>query len=232
MSVFSPAADDGEPAGGPAVRAQSLREMLLPAFVNPDQMTGYGFPFEWIFMEGLRTSRSWMVSKGGVFPGYSAFLGMFPRAKFGVVSLNNNVNGELYGLQLANLLLDAFAATLAEQAPPPPNPGNLTLFAGRYVSDMVLLEMESVLTVVADDAAAVLHVTQSFAGSDTQYDLVHVAGNVFAGRMPLNQSCMFYESGMQDSLISFGFSPVANKVTSVVMPDIDPFYGWQWYRVD
>lgn len=232
LSLFFLAVDDVEPAGGPAVRAQSLREMLLPAFVNADQMTAYGFPFEWFYMEGLNSARSWMVSKGGLFPGYSALLGMFPHAKLGIVALDNNQFSEVYGLVLANQILDAFAQTLAEQAPLPPNPGNLTMFAGRYVTDMVLLEMESVMTIEADEEEAVLHVFQSFLGSSTQYDLVHVAGNVFSGRTQRNQSCMFFESGMEDSLISFVYSPIASKVTTVMMPDVDPYYGWQWYRVD
>ncbi|KAL6042455.1 Beta-lactamase [Balamuthia mandrillaris] len=51
----------------------SIREMLLPVFINPD-MTGYGFPFE-IYHTSLISSQLssyWLRTKAGAIPGYTS----------------------------------------------------------------------------------------------------------------------------------------------------------------
>jgi len=76
------------------ISSAALREMLLPSFINDDQSSGFGFPFEWFFLSDIKV---WLITKGGAFPGYTAGMLMIPKLNFGVAALANNVDGDVFG---------------------------------------------------------------------------------------------------------------------------------------
>jgi CubicO group peptidase (beta-lactamase class C family) len=86
------------------VSPQDLREMLRPVFINPDQKSGFGSPWE-IFMRNGHMVRS----KGGNVDGFSSEIAIIPELKLGIVALINCGTSEsLITTSALDILIPAF----------------------------------------------------------------------------------------------------------------------------
>ena len=92
------------------VSPQSLREMLRPVFMHPDQTTGFGSPWEIFWRHGhmVRT-------KGGNVPGFSSEIAMVPEMKLGIVALFGTDGREsLITTSALDILIPAFEGWINE----------------------------------------------------------------------------------------------------------------------
>jgi len=197
------------------ISSAALREMLLPSFINDDQTSGFGFPFEWFFLSDIKV---WLITKGGAFPGYTAGMLMIPKLNFGVAALANNVDGDVLALEAASVFLPFLEQVLKANQPPPPNPGNLSSFVGEYIS--VYPPMPEVHIPI--------QISLSKQGT-LQYDktpLMWVQGNVFRMEPVKGKECFSMEIGSTFEFVFFEASKEnPDEVISFVTPGIDPYFG-------
>lgn len=94
------------------LRPQTLREMLRPVFLNPDETTGFGAPWEIFWRKGHMVR-----SKGGAIDGFRSEIAMIPEMKLGLVILVNTigVNVDVMASSAFDILVPAFEAWTNEQ---------------------------------------------------------------------------------------------------------------------
>jgi len=151
--------------------SQTLREMLLPAFMNPDSKTGQGSPFQMMYFQNKL-----MRTLGGSINGYSSHLISIPGLRLSMVVLANsgNVDVSPFTLEAARLLIPLIQnQLLKEELGPQPAP-NATLFTTVFLGQDA--RGPGMLTVSADDNG-VLFVADSRLESladDLAYQLSYV----------------------------------------------------------
>ena len=85
---------------------QLLREMLRPVFINPDQQSGFGTPWEMQMLNG-----HYLRTKGGNINGFSSEFDMIPEMKLGVIALSNyDLDESMFTLPILEILIPAFKA--------------------------------------------------------------------------------------------------------------------------
>ena len=103
-------------------------EMALPLFVNADQKTGFGTPWEVQF-----TSNYTILFKGGNVDGYSALFSYVPQLQLGInVLFTGGVDEFSIGVELNNLLVPALVGVLKEIQPLFPYPPDPQVYQGGY----------------------------------------------------------------------------------------------------
>ena len=116
------------------VSPQILREMLRPVFINPDQKTRFGTPWEMEILNG-----HFIRGKGGNINGFSAEINMIPEIKLGVIELTNyDLDESLFTLPTLEILIPAFTTWLnnKEAEEFKPNlPDNKDDYVGYYFND-------------------------------------------------------------------------------------------------
>lgn len=154
--------------------SETLRELLLPSFMNPDSKTGQGSPFQIItFMNKV------VRTLGGVINGYSSHMISIPGLRLSMVALGNlgEVDMSQFLVPAAKLLIPLIQNQLIEQAPgpnPAPNPALfVTTYSGRDSRGIVGL-----LTVTADSNGVLTVADDHLTGLAYQLDYV---GNVNNG---------------------------------------------------
>ena len=155
----------GSPVNKLGMRSSTIREMLLPAYVNDDFATAYGFPFETYASSayGLgETSAYWFAAKGGSVPGYEAFMLLCPKLQLGVVALMNNDQASDAVGYITRQVVPALEATLLDLAQQPLDPGNLTSYEGIYKVSALFGAVTGSGTIRADSYAHMLLVQLNF----------------------------------------------------------------------
>jgi len=203
----------------------SIREMLLPSFINDDQSSGFGFPFEWFFAP---KSQMWMITKGGSFPGYTANIALVPKMNFGCVSLSNNLIGSEICTFLTDYILPTIQDYLVKKDPPPPNPGNLTAFVGTYY-----YSYPEYATILNENVSIFLDPSGEFLWAGTDFDgssegavpLKWIQGNTFQELPPVDppQPCIEVEISFYN-YINFQTN-FQGEVVSFQEDGSDPFWG-------
>jgi len=198
--------------------------MLLPSYINDDQSSGFGFPFEWYFAP---TSKMWLITKGGLFPGYTANIALVPKMNFGCVGLSNSVIGSAVCQLFSDVLLSSIQDYLVKTAPPPPNPGNLSAFEGSY-----LFQYPGYGNIFFQNVTIYLDPSGEFLLYDTLFDdfsndvlpLGWVQGNTFQN-LPAQKtgSCIDNEMTAYD-YITFQTNP-QGEVVSFQQEGTDPYWG-------
>lgn len=119
---------------------------MLPVFINDDDSTGYGMPWE------LRDIH--MKTKSGGLPGYASEFILIPKVKLGITvlsstaTLSGNTNTAWY---IADALGKALEETLQSYQPQPPLPSNIEDYQGTYTSSKGLLFPMSVQLQLVND---------------------------------------------------------------------------------
>ena len=104
-SLFQSDIDDGYNF---VVEPQTLREMLRPVFVNPDQQSGFGSPWEMQMLKG-----HFIRGKGGNINGFSAEIDMIPEMKLGLIALSNyGLDESMFTLPVYEILIPAFKSLM------------------------------------------------------------------------------------------------------------------------
>jgi len=208
--------------------------MLLPAFINNDQITGFGFPFEWAFGP---LSKNWLIGKGGDFPGYTSGMLAVPKMGFGCVAMANNIIGAELCYLVADLFLTYLEPALDELAPPLKTPSNLTLFEGLYTSVIPGYPyFEATINVTAsygeDAKSGVLFLIDTLAGtSATPEVLTWLNGNTFAYAANFSLICELVEMETFFEHVVFQTDPnEPTRVVSFTIPGTEPYYGIHWYK--
>jgi len=206
------------------VQSASLREMLLPSYINDDRYSGFGFPFEIFYLE---SSRTWAYTKGGFFPGFTAEMAMIPKLNYGHVVLNNNIYAILVSDLINDIFVPALEAYLKGQQVLPPNPGNLTLFEGVYQASNAPFPFPVNYTVTVWEEKNLLNMTTQTTSSprgSTGPTLQWYSGNMFKILSPPGQ-CFSMESDSGGEFVTFDFDQGKNQVTSFTYLETDPLYS-------
>ena len=113
------------------VSPQTLREMVRPVYINPDQQTGFGSPWE---MEMLKDH--FIRGKGGNINGFSSEFDMIPEMKLGVIALANyDLDESMFTLPILEILIPAFKAwmnSMQYEEFVPVLPSNVDDYVGYY----------------------------------------------------------------------------------------------------
>ncbi|XP_062513300.1 putative beta-lactamase-like 1 [Corticium candelabrum] len=114
------------------LQKETIREMLLPLFLNPDGLTQFGTPWEMRLMHNYLVRR-----KGGNVPGYSALFSFIPELQLGVNILwsgaidENNASVVVY-----DILIPALTNALSSVQPKPGYPSKPANYEGTYKADI------------------------------------------------------------------------------------------------
>eukprot|EP01102_Stenamoeba_stenopodia_P003600 TRINITY_DN13786_c0_g1_i1.p1 TRINITY_DN13786_c0_g1~~TRINITY_DN13786_c0_g1_i1.p1 ORF type:complete len:568 (+),score=83.50 TRINITY_DN13786_c0_g1_i1:31-1704(+) len=133
-------ADDRYSTGSPSLFwSHILRRMMTPKFINPDDLSGFGTPFEnyWVADYLVRT-------KAGNINGFSDIVGVIPELQFGF-TLNFNSDIDVFNVtyELLQQMIPALQDALATNQPsaiPSPSP---SVYVGTYGSGSVLVNVTS-----------------------------------------------------------------------------------------
>jgi len=120
-------ADDGHQI----LDGQTLREMMNPAFMFPDQSTGFAIPFE------LEYYKSYQIqTKEGDITGYSAKIDFIPQMKLGIV-VNCNMMGHAKYIMspIVGIIMEGFDQWLRNNQPTDLLPPNYKALIGIYQDD-------------------------------------------------------------------------------------------------
>jgi len=215
--------------GGPA---------LLPAFINDDKVSGYGYPFEVIHSSILPTSEGpssngnyWLIGKGGAVPGHSAMIQMNPLTKLGVVAQSNSISAMTTAMTMMSTLLSPFDDILWAIHPLPPDPGNLTDFAGVYIAKPLFGIISVNVTVVSMMKEHMLRLLVRVGSADEMTtEAIWVEGNTFQTWMTGKMPCLWLEGGFDGASVTFYGSWWSSRPQSLILSGVDPFYGWTFYR--
>jgi CubicO group peptidase (beta-lactamase class C family) len=157
LAYFFTSADgeNGSSPLHPEVLSPDLRrEMELQVFVNRDQLTGFGTPWEIRFQANYTVLR-----KGGNVDGYSALLSYVPDLKLGLNILWSGSYDEFITSNSAyDIILPAFVEYLMSVQPPYPYPPNPTEYEGVYVyggTEVVIKSKDNQLLLTSSNGAAV-----------------------------------------------------------------------------
>lgn len=205
------------------------------------QLTGYAYPFE-IYHSTLLdlTSRYWVRTKTGQIPGYSASVLIFPELKFSIIVMMNNMDAFGCALDVTPTLVPAFEQALRELALPPRTPLNLTAYTGVYVASMLLGALTGNITIKSNEEENMLSFFFGLSGAlgslsspgnkpPLMYNATWEGANTFRLHPHPDQPCMYLEAGFTNVYIFFQ-TDSSNRVVSVTMPNMDPFYGWTFTR--
>jgi CubicO group peptidase (beta-lactamase class C family) len=207
------------------ILGSTLREMLLPRFINDDAATGFGFPFEWYYS---KETKLWYITKGGFYPGYTAMILMVPKLNFGVISLSNDIAGVVLGMETANAFLPFLEEYLNKNQPPAPVPLNITSFVGLYVSDYAPIpQIQFYANISLSEDGSYLN----YGSSGIETKMSWIQGNTFRFVPSATTSCQSTEIGQVYEYIDFTRDPSSNEIVSFVIPGTDPFWGVTWVRV-
>eukprot|EP01084_Bolivina_argentea_P160770 279933_1 len=111
---------------------QSLRDMLLPVFMNPDMKSGFGSPWEMNILNGHL-----LRGKGGNINGFAADLQMVSEMRLGVIALSNfEIDASIFTLGTLEILMPVFKAWIMTQKleykPLYPIGYNIKSYVGNY----------------------------------------------------------------------------------------------------
>ncbi|ELR16649.1 betalactamase [Acanthamoeba castellanii str. Neff] len=223
------------------IYSSTLREMLTPSFINDDQTSGYGFPFEVYHSRafGKDMPPYWVRIKAGSMPGYVSVLAMFPEIKTAMIM---QANGYAMPWEPIALLLPAIEQTLWDLQPIPNNPGNLTAYAGTYLASVLGGFMTGNVTVKSDLPNNQLLLFFSLAGTNIPASDLGVTKAVWEhdntfrtlGPNPGTAACPAVEAGFTNVLVHFKVGDPSwfggpTQVVSFEAPT-DPFYGWVFIK--
>eukprot|EP01102_Stenamoeba_stenopodia_P013332 TRINITY_DN4312_c0_g1_i2.p1 TRINITY_DN4312_c0_g1~~TRINITY_DN4312_c0_g1_i2.p1 ORF type:complete len:508 (-),score=122.73 TRINITY_DN4312_c0_g1_i2:215-1738(-) len=212
LMMFFRDSDPGQPE--PIVSRASLREMLLPDYVNDDLYSGFSMPWENFYASKTQT---WFHTKGGLFPGYTTFIMVKPEFKVGFIIQQNDLFAASLGQALTDTVLNAFQETFAELAPPPALPTNVTKFVGVYKYRFEIF-IPITLNVTYDGQTLLV---SGFGGDSV---LQWVSGNTFrvfpTGPIP----CINVEIGIFEEFVFFQ-SDSNGDIVSLTKPGMDGFFG-------
>jgi len=203
----------------------SIREMLTPSFINPDKLSGFSSPWEMRFLEN---SRYWANTKGGIFPGYSAFWAMVPEVKFGYVSQQTDHSSLECSEDVLNMLMFDFHNVLVHNQPLEPSPPNVADYVGNYVSTLFFLQVNA--QVVLNPDGRTLAYSLGLGGFPSIPQKVKwISGNDFQvdsteRKRTILGSCAMNQMGGDHEWISFQRNS-NNEVVSFVLPFTDPYFG-------
>ena len=116
---------------GQILDGASIRETLLPRFIQSDRQGGFGMT--WELYNG--PSGYWLRTKRGDVPGYASEIMMVPELKLGIVALSNVVEHAQSAAQaMAQILVPAFdtADQFRNPTDNPAPPLDLAAYAGTY----------------------------------------------------------------------------------------------------
>jgi CubicO group peptidase (beta-lactamase class C family) len=215
------------------MRSSTLREMLLPVYVNADGSSAYGFPFEVYLSNKILgvPQQYWLRMKAGGMPGYTSLMTLIPELKLGLIAQMNNGYAFTYGGYMTQLLLPAFEQALWTLQPPPPNPGNLSAFTGTFVASEIFGAVTSTVIVEADMRNSMLRLTMmdTILNKQAANATWTGSGNVFRLQTDKGQPCLFVEAGMNGQFLYFHLD-WWGKVYSLTIPGNDPYYGWVFVK--
>ena len=178
-------------------------------------------PWEAYFSSTLNARGTyWLITKGGLIPGYVATMLMIPQLKFGLVTLQTG--GSLFSIiaPAVSLLLPAFEETLTRYALPPPRPNNITQFEGLYVAEYLLGLVSANVTI--EVVGSTLNVTFQAGGGIAAGEMVMnatwVGGNTFRLHIEKDLPCLDVQSGWNDLFLYFHISTWSGEIFSLTMP--------------
>jgi hypothetical protein len=106
----------------------ALREFLRPVFINADNDSAFGSPWE-----SFRYNNHWVAQKSGAFIGYSSHISVVPDLQLGLaVFVNTNGDDAEWPEAAYPILLPALDSILAGMQPPPPPVLNSELYIGTF----------------------------------------------------------------------------------------------------
>lgn len=141
------------------VSPQTLREMLRPAFMNADQQSGFGTPWEMKVLDGHL-----LRGKGGNINGFSSEVDMVPEMKLGVIALcNYNLDASLFTLGTLEIMIPALKAWMSSSEAEQFRPA-LPHNVGDYVGTYLLTETLPLFTVYTDNDTQALMVVSRLNG--------------------------------------------------------------------
>lgn len=221
LKMFFRDSDPGFPENDPIVWRSSLREMLLPVWVNDDLYSGFSMPWENFY---ANQSQTWFHTKGGLIPGYTTFIGLHPIMKVGFVVQQNDVLASYIGQEKMDEILYAFQQAFAELDQGPPNPGNLTSFVGIYRVRLDLIPFTYNITLNPQGNGLIAN---SLFGTNT---LTWMQNNVFQIGPVGPTPCINIQIGNIGELMFFQTDP-NNNVISLTTPGEDGFYGSSFKKI-
>jgi len=199
--------------GNPSIMSdETLRELLLPAFMNPDTKSGQGSAFQiFYFMNYVVRTLTSQIS------GYSSHLITIPDLKLSMVVLSNadSVDMSEFVVPAMQTLIPLILDQLIVDAPLPTPPPNATLFAGTSYSGVDSTGEPGELNVTANIQGALM-VTDSRLPSGVAYQLSYlntttpetarflvqvVSTNVIGA--PLLTCLNIVETGAQNDIMEF-----------------------------
>jgi len=205
---------------------QTLREMELPLFVNPDTKTGQGTPFQMIYLKN-KVART----LGGAIAGFGSHMILVPNLRIGIVALaNTDADMSQFTTPAAVALIPLIEQILTSSAPLPVAPPSPTYFFGRYFG--VNSKGEAGTLTVTGLSTGVLQVTDDRFPATVYYEL-NYKGLVNGGRRftvdwkgdPLFLSCLEIQNTANQGAL-FDFFQLQNKKYQFLV-----FQGEQYLRL-
>jgi len=214
------------PQDNPVVLGSSLREMFLPAYVNNDGNSGFGFPFE-LYFQSL--GQTWQTTKGGLWPGWSADILLQPKLNFGSVVLSNNFLSVEISRIANDIIYPALKNYLQRNQPPLQNPGNLTLFEGVYKAYYPPIPNLPLYQKIQVSPAG--NSLEMISGSGALASIINLGwlqANSFSIIPAPNTTCGGEQVGSDFEDVVFFVE--GGNVASFNFTDTDPYYGVSWQK--
>lgn len=156
---------NGAPNANKILSTQTLREMELPLFMNPDTKTGQGTPFQMIYLKN-KVART----LGGAIAGFGSHMILIPNLRIGIVALGNTeADMSTFTTPAAVLLAPLIERILASSTPAPTAAPDPSQYLGTYVG--LNSKGETGTLVVSADSRKVLKVVDSRYPATVYYEL-------------------------------------------------------------
>eukprot|EP01084_Bolivina_argentea_P091231 164246_1 len=197
---------------------QTLREMLRSVFINPDEKSGFGSPWEMQMLD-----KHFIRGKGGNINGFSSEIDMIPEMKLGVIALSNyDMDESMFTLSTLEILLPAFkewlnSVKVSEFKPNLPN--NINDYVGTYF----LTETIPLFKVYIDNRTKYLMVSSSLNGFYGVLTWISKQQFVYNEYYDNTESCWQKTLGGSPGITIEFTSDTKGSVNGVMINDLD--YG-------
>jgi len=181
----------------------SIREMALPAYLNPSGLSLFSTPWEAFFMEPYLVR-----TKIGNIYGFTALTSFIPDLKLSINILwNSQSDPDVFVMELYPLILPVFYSVLMENQVLPPLPPNPTMYVGTYAGESIWF-VNSTITIMLEEDKLI------FQGEGTKLLMEWISEEIDTFRLrwlPDNQlSCLSQEfSAVNGDWITFNIDATA-----------------------
>jgi len=217
---------DGAIFANKVLSTQTLRELELPLFMNPDTKTGQGTPFQMIYLKN-KLARTLV----GNILGYSSHIILVPNLRLGIVAMSNTeVDMSQFTTPAAVAFIPVIEAKLNSNTPlPTPPPAPILQYTGVFAAQKQGGGIVPQLFISAANQFGALQAGDSRYPATVFYLLNYVGAltkipqfQVTWSGDPLALSCLsIEESGAENDFIVFGnYSAPIQQYTSLIFQDL------------